>query len=909
MPGGRVTPGAFVPTVWKQLLPAWVAALVLLPAVAKADVLGAHYTLDVQVADDLRAISGVVRAEVRNDGDEPLDELLLWLYPNVFQREPDGIDDGNRPFYEPFGDPRGGIEVEDVQLDGSPVVPQEIGLPAAPEGTARSISLAEPLPPGGRAVIELRFVTRIPHRLGPLSWARGVLTALGGWHPWVGTRTEEFLDRAPAPADWLVQIAVPEGHVALVGGRVAPDRPFHLSERPWLDLVVRPERAPLETRGGPVWPLGSRPHDRWEKSSEPDPAPFTTVWTGDEIAHLITELERWADGRPEIPDPGPFAVVVVPMRSEIALATPGILAVSDRAFAVTPLQVVRALHARGVARAWFARRFLPFVERCEAPGLARIIADGLGVIWADRFIVAYMGGAADAREILGPFDFIPDVDDFLRSPRNPFPHVYFRPVADPVPVRDEPWTFNRQSPRGRLLLTKVEDWIGAEDFAGLLHDYMSGEVCPLQAGAEAKAGEPLDELFTTWTRSLPREDLRVQLLSTEELDDGRWQSEVEVWRLGDAPPEVIEVAAWEKDGDRHLLVWRAEEGEHVHAFTVVSDAPIDRLRVDPRGRVAQTPANPTELAVRGDYVPSRLQFLLTGFAVSYSSANDTLFGDLDVLLRPREEVRRRLGLGASYREARLQARTSLNFGFGPLVGAARYAWNWGVGLSVDYLRAGYGGDEITEGFAVGPSLRLWYDDRPLAAFPLRGTAFFTATSVSAGANRGGDSSVYGAVAAGAVRLVPTGHRSTIALRLKASTILGEAPVQELYPIGGSDAALRGFPLQAALSRDRVVASVEWRHPLIADMDVDLGLARLRQVSGAIFVDGAWANRLHALEVDTPSSAVFADAGYGLRFEYDILGVRPLTLAVDAAVPVNRGAATDVPPVVFSVRAGQSFLSP
>ena len=868
------------------------------------------YEIDATVSEKLETIAGTLRATVRNGTGAPLESLDLWLFPNAFAEELPGVTDANRMFYAPFANKEGGIAIQGLEVDGVGVEAPSVLRPPAPDGSARSIRFAAPLQPGDSLTIRVTFETLVPHRLGPLSRARGVLTALGGWHPWFTAPAETSLDRLPPRADWKIRLRTPERHVALVGGLPSRSGAVDLYAREWADLVVRPASVtPLQVRGGAVWPLANAPDDEWEKTSRPDPAPLSSLWVGDEIARLLERMDRWADLRMDLPDPGPIQLVVVPMRSEIALATPGIVAVSDRAFGVTPLDVIRAAHARGIARAYFARRLHSLAVGCEPPATARLVGDALGARLADQFIEDTFGATADVAALLGPFDFIPNVDDFLRSPRAPFAHVYFRPVADPIPVRDEPWTFNNDGQRGKLLFAKLEDRLGPDLFAELVQRYLAGYACPLQQGAETLAGEDLDHFFDAWMGARPREDLRVRIVSAEERPDGSWRSEVEVIRVGDAPPERIETAAWEADGDRHLLVWTPAEGDREKRFVVVADTPIERLQVDPRGRVAQTPAEPGELAALGDRVPSRIQVLLTGFALSYSTAEQTIFGDIDVLLRSRETVRRRFGAGFSVRPARLQARTSLNFGFGPLVGAARYAWNWGVGLSADYLRPGFGGEDVLEGFAAGPSLGISFDDRPIAAAPLRGTAFNTGFSLSAGANRGGDAAVYTSWGAGVLRLFPLGPRSALALRLKANLVLGDPPVQELIPLGGSDAGLRGFPLEAVLAEQRYIASAEWRHPLVPDMDIDFGLARLRQISGAAFVDTAYAGNLFPLARGIARNSLFADAGYGLRFEYDLLGVRPLTFAVDAAIPINRGSAVDVPPVVFSFRAGQSFSSP
>ncbi|WP_373049101.1 hypothetical protein [Vulgatibacter sp.] len=890
-----------------RLLLLAIALILLAPAPAAAQAIAARYAIEATVSKELDEIRGALEVRVENTGDAPLDRLVLWLYPNLFSQEIPGITDVNRTFYEPFGPSSGGIRIDGLQVGRQPVETRVLQLEQAPPETARAIDLPVPLQPGESALVTLDFVTTVPHRLGPLSRAKGVLTALGGWHPWITVPASRPVQRQPAPADFRVRLHTPGDHVALIGGaNPGGDGTVELTDRPWLDLVVRPKRhRPLRTRGGAVWPLEAPPHVDWDKNSQPDPRAFSSDYTADDIARLLGRLDRWGDAQPGLPDPGPIHLVVVPLRSEIALATPGIVAVSDRAFGVTPVELLQDFHAAGIARAYFARRFLPLVQRCESPAVALQIADGLGALYADRFAEEVLGGTSDARGILATFDFLPNVDDFLRSPKAAFPHVYFSPVADPIPVRDEPWTFANGAPRGKVLFAKLQDWLGPEAFRELIEGYLAGAHCPLQRGAEGFAEQDLDAFFRTWTERRPSVDLRVRILSTEKRPDGKWESVVEVRRVGDAPPELVETLAWEENGEQHLLTWPAQKGEAAETFTIVADRRITRLRVDPRGRVHQTPAEPGEITAVGDRVPARIQLLLTRAAVSYSAADNSFFGDIDFLLRPRDAVRRRLSFGGSYRKARLEVRTALSFGFGPLVDAARYAWNWGVGLSGDYLRAGFGGEDTEEGFAVGPSVGISYDDRPAASNPLRGTAFATGFSFSAGANRGGASTVYGGASAAWLRLFPLGPRSTLAVRLKGNVLLGDPPIQELIPLGGSDEGLRGFPLESVLAQQRAVASAEWRHPLLPDLDVDLGLARLRQVAGAVFFDGAFAGEIFPLLEETPADGLFADAGYGLRFEYDVFGVRPLFLAVDAAVPINtRGV--DTPPIVFSLRAGQAF---
>lgn len=875
---------------------------------------GPLYEVDAVVSDDLSRIDGTLAATVTNSGPAPLEKLILWLYPNVFAGDVAGVTDANRDYYRPFGRGLGGISVREVTIGGVEVAPIPAPAPAAPANSRLEIPLAQPLAPGRTITVRLHFTTRIPHRLGPFSRAHGVLTALGGWHPILLPEANPPIERRPGPADYRIRLAVPRGHLALVGGRrPGPDLLIELKGREWADLVVRrADVRPIRTRGGAIWPLNNRPGEEWESDALPNPPPLPSDWVADELAVLLSKLDRWADAQPDIPKGTETQLVVIPLRSEIAIATPGIVAISDRALAVTPIAFLHRIHGRGIARAYLAHRFLEVVRRCETPGMTPQIADALGALYADRFAKEVLGTATDidTAGLLGALDFIPSVDEFIRSPRSSFAHLYFQPVVDPIPVRDEPWTFNNRAPRGKLLFVKLADWIGEEPLLAAVDTYLRRQqgACSFKEVVSEIADEPLGAFFHTWTDSLPREDLRISIPDVEALPSGGFRSVIRIRRLGDAPPEAIEADVFDTEGRRQRLAWKAEQGETTIDFEVVGDGPIVKARVDPRGRVNQTAADPGEIAAVGDQVPPPLQILVPRFIISYSTSDRAFFGDVDILLRPREQVRRRVGLGASYRKARIQGRSSLTYGFGPLVDVARYAWNGSVGLTADYLKAGFGSEATRPGFAVGPYGVLSYDDRPPAISPLRGKALVVGVGVDVGGEEGGAAHVFTTSRIAFLQLVPLGGEHTLALRLKNNAILGSPPIQSLIPLGGSDDGLRGFPLEEVLSRQRAIASLEWRHPLLADIDVNLGLVRVRNVSGALFGDVAHATGIFPLVPDTPESSWFADAGYGLRFQYDLLGVRPLLFGVNVAVPLNRFAGERFP-VTLTIGSSQAFSTP
>lgn len=885
------------------------ALLALLGPAAAGAAPRSTYEIEATVGPGLATIEGEVRARIVNDTPGPVDSLTLWLYPNVFRDTPAGVSAVNREHYQPAGPGRGGIDLLGATVAGAPATPEPIDVPPAPRGTAWLLRLPAPLPPGDEAAVRLSFRTRVPERLGPLASDGRILTATGGWHPYFTAGDVRLRDdgRRPPDANFVVSVRAPPAFQARVDGEPA-GAPVRFAG-PFVPLWIRPPGVrPIPTPAGWVWPDRPRP-EAGPGCSFPDPAPVPGEWTGDDLAAVLVEIDRWADAR-GLPESGPLHLYVVPLGSELALATGGGVAVSSRFYSVPPLAAVRRLHDRALARAVLAERLLPWVRTRETPDDMPQVADALGAYLAARFVEETAGHTADVAGLLSLLDFVPSLDAFLRSPKSAFPHVYFLPVAEPIPVRDEPWTFNVTAPRGNLALEKLVDRVGDAAVARAVDAYLAeGARGTFLDAVEAASGTDLRSFWRAWTTRLYREDLRVRRREEVETPMG-FRTRLEVERVGDAPPERIEVAVEDDDGARRILEWQAEEGERSRVFEVETPAPVTRLRVDPRQRVTQAAAKPSELSALGDVDPARIQLLLTRVGFAYSVPDRSPYGELEFVLRRRDDVRGRFGLGAAYRRARVGARSYLGYGFGHLVDAARYAYGLSVGLEGDYLRSGFGGAGSRAGYALGPTLGIGFDDRPPVPTADRGDAWSLGLSASLGSSEGGDSVYYGGASAAGLHLEPLGKGHSLALRFRASVLTGSPPIQELLPLGGSDEGIRGFTLEEVLGEQRVVGGIEWRVPLLRALDENLLVGRLRSVGGAVFVEGAWMGDIRAGEGTTPPrNAFFGDAGVGLRFRYDFLGVQPLVLSLDAAVPAGRLAGVDRPPVTLQLRAGQPFSSP
>jgi outer membrane protein assembly factor BamA len=149
-------------------------------------------------------------------------------------------------------------------------------------------------------------------------------------------------------------------------------------------------------------------------------------------------------------------------------------------------------------------------------------------------------------------------------------------------------------------------------------------------------------------------------------------------------------------------------------------------------------------------------------------------------------------------------------------------------------------------------------------------------------------------------IIPLDQSNLIALRFALGISGNEGiPPQQQYDLGGLS-AMRGFQNGSIerIGRNRVLLSAEYRHYLFKDIDINLAsLFRVRNIMGALFMNTGRINASVAEYADylagqgdyNPSphplfnvNKYEVDIGYGIRFLYDILGVRESILSVDVA---------------------------
>jgi hypothetical protein len=131
------------------------------------------------------------------------------------------------------------------------------------------------------------------------------------------------------------------------------------------------------------------------------------------------------------------------------------------------------------------------------------------------------------------------------------------------------------------------------------------------------------------------------------------------------------------------------------------------------------------------------------------------------------------------------------------------------------------------------------------------------------------------------RYFEVAHGHKLALRLKAGA--GYPKDKYLFYLG-SDRELRGYDYKDLKGSSMLLGSLEYRFPLLADIDARLfrGVLNLSALQGVFFFDAgsAWFNHFN-------EPGFKKDVGFGLRFYFDVAGaLEKFALRVDAARPLD-----------------------
>jgi len=858
----------------------------------------------------------VVRYSVPHDGPEPLDELVLVLYPRTLSQLDPVLSDLTFPRVYPERFSPGDMELLDG--DGTPLELQAIPVRGVPDGTFVRLPLDPPVAPGGVAQVELAFRTTVPHRFGTFAHYRWMVALNGGWLPRVAPRAPDgsWTPDAPLPpVDWDLELTYPADHGVVINGQVsaaldgdrgAPGlgsalfgdgRARYRGRARFLTVVLHRDATvtTVDSDSGPLVYVGRPPTDRQQQ----DLALVADNALGLLREHGVVEASHGT------------VVVEVPLRWRLVELGEGCVLVSDRYLENDP--TLRRFATTQLSRAVMTERLLSAVERRESTADAPAIAEAVSWALLPRYLERRYRFNTTAEELLRPLDFIPSVEQFLYAPRYPFHDEFLNNPYQYDPLHADIRRYHRTGISPRVSLLKVRERVGDQALDGATVDYVASLADAAGPGylqaIEARSGVSVHATWDAWEDTFPVLNYALEV-QREQQGDG-WRTHIELHR------QVLEEGAWAPEVVQVLATLPARPGEQRTRYELSWDGDGDgtswqldtprrlgRVVVDPRHKVLE--ADRDGFILRRDNLdPVPLKIWPYGSVGSINVTDGTFSLFAGLAARPANDNRHLWSLDLVHTELTF---VGLSFGYGRYFGRSRdelYLRNRvSVGIGVDVLNQAFAATPGLVPTVFDGGIGYRYDSRYGGLFPMRGGRF--ATSVFGGyvhqtamPDPDDPPAYIGAAVSGTV-LLPFHPRVVLAVRGKGGVTSATLPHKQLVLGGSSD--LRGLPERYATGHFKALAALELRVYAIRDINLRMPLGRLQGVQFNTFVEGGWVG-----DGAPRADELHIGVGGGVRLHYSWFGLWPAHGGIDVAWSPDAPRGNLLPwPVQIYLMLGQSF---
>jgi hypothetical protein len=845
---------------------------------ASPDALQRKYTIEAELTSlKKREILLKVEVDLINRGRQTLADIPIVLYPNRFQSKLPQLHDLNYRRIYPDGVSKGGLDCDGVKG----------------EGTLGKWSLKQPLGPGERTSFQLTCRLNIPEKFGSFGVYRGVLTLSGGWYPYVpayfddekGFRSDEL----PPQSDFSVRLKTDLEPV--LAGRFSKKVEIHGAREISLWASHKLIRKDLAQRHGKVSIVYSE----------------SARVASESLEELTVRWLEFVQRQPDLQSGNPEQVIAVsPLRDSLVMKGEGVTFVSDRAFKV--FSGLRQYHTTPIVHGLFYQLVLPSASARESSRDYHWVSDAIAWRWTERFARDAAFESVDARS-LGPIrhlSFLFAVDRAVYAPQFAFFDVFYNYIYPYDPVRDDALTFNHERPFGRTIYAHIEDALGEEIADRSAVEYLDAAPQSFLSHLETVAKRELAPLYKQWSEPRPDVNYRLGKRTVAKTENGYHYS-AEVLRESDTGiVEPVEFYFQTEDGKSERLIWNGGEDRHVFEFDTHQKVKV--MEIDPRRRLLET-------HLSDNRKPPRYKVVLTDYVVDFDFNENQPTGYIAAQFRRSYGGANRYNASAYYTVDSYGMSLSFTRLFGRLIDRLRLSHGMNIGYSFSRISEDFAAvrDPVTgdlSGVKIGneefmSTLRLSYlfEDQLSLTNPLRGGG--GGISVAWGNEYlGGDSNFVQGTLSGSW-ILPFHPSHFVALR-GALGVSGpdSIPSRAQFSLGGID-GMRGLSINDEHFRGRyiLITSAEYRHLLLSDVDWNLLLFRVRDVQGALFTDAgrvtdslqdaaeraAGFSTRHTGFGDLFDVAQFsADAGYGVRFLVDYLGVNPGLIRFDAARSLNEG---------------------
>ncbi len=888
---------------------------------AESTATSVQVAIDAALSEDADVIAGTAELRITNDTGVSIGAIPLWLYPNRFRESGQNLDDRMIRWIYPSGESEGGMDIARPAWNGSSLPSESIDLRHIPLPESRYskgeviawVRLPAPLEPGATGTLRLEFRVEIPKRRGRFGRWKGVVSLGGGWFPRPLTDLTGKDTTIPPEAILAdVRLELPARQ-----GAVLHDQVFE-----WNEKKRTIEAGGLESESLVLVVMDMMEVDRrtyeWGEAFHVhrDLRNKKATWKDtrggeNELAPGLKDLgETDISGRlfdvvgntagivreyaPRAPMCERIVLVEIPAWDRLVQPGSGPVLVSNRIWRMVRVEQGMWFHDLAVARVVGAELTWPVLRRIEGPLHRHITADVVGSRIARSYSRDVHQASKTIAEMIGFASFIPTVDNLLYAPQVPFREVYSQSIEEPDSLRDEPWRFMNQLPRGKRILGKLEDLVGV-DAAEQLVVRMLAENATFDEVIDGSLGEDHQWFFDQWYGVYPRVNYRVGEIEDIPLGDGRIRHRVEVVREGEVIREPVTVritdeddvykdVTWEGKGQRGILEW-------------ISKAPVDQVQVDPKARLVEAAELTADhpLADNYEHLPWRPP-MLTRFLIWGEVTSGEPYVQVGFSLRRRYDVTNSIAFGALYTPRSYGGTVGYYRYFGPKRTLNARTWFLGPSLGVTRFRAVTEADpylpEDTRfaatagsiGFVVGRDNRSYFYD------PRNGLGFYVSGGYSAGADDEGRAVQMGRLSSNLVAVASPAIRHVFALSIGAMGLVGNPTAAQLATLSVRK-ILRGFDVDETYGRVGMYVVGEYRHTLFDASHIPVPpMGWFDRFQGVLFLGGGTISRPSGYTGLFDESRLYSEAGYGLRIHTLAFGVQQYVVALDfawALTPLNR----------------------
>ncbi|MEZ4845701.1 MAG: BamA/TamA family outer membrane protein [Bdellovibrionota bacterium] len=805
------------------------------------------------------------------------------------------INDLNYRRIYPDGFSSGSIEIQSLSSNGVEFANKlvEVNYKPLPPKTLYSMQLEKEMAPGETRKFVFKTILNVPEKFGSFGYYRDRLTMSGGWTPYLASyRDGSFYPTDQSPrADWNVTVV--SSDKVVVGGRIseAGSMVFQRKNIGQFPIQIGKHLKIEETELNGFKMRTVVDERKPEKVIEP----FDNVFLP--WSDYVNQLGAFEGGVSK-----DVTFVQAPLREMLSVDAQDMSFFSDRAYKL--VSILHQFHNVPLVRMMFSQWVYPQILKKENDQdyywINEVIANQL----TEDFIQTQHYKTRDARKlgVMRFFSMLPLIDQLIHTPQFAFFDVFYNFSYPYDPVRDEFVRFQHRRQFGRSVISHMQDELGDKIVQDIVHAYIQSPDKTFLQVAEELSGKKLDDRFDHWTAQRPVLNYRLRKVKTKKVENG-YHGTVQIEKESSRTiQEPVEIHIREKNGKSQTLIWDSKEAEHTFDFETKSK--VQSVEIDPRQRLLETKLSDNRR-------PPYWKFVLTELFLEYD------FNANQPLVYVQSQIRKKYGGQDRYNIGGYYQADSYgtNLGYVRLFGRSLDTLRTSHGLGLQYGFSRLRTDDVLvdatpdqivrvtdSGFLSTVTASYFFGNQLSFTNPLQGE--YGGVAVTYGTSYlGGQFNFYQASASAAKVIML--HPSHLLAFRGVFGVSGpdDMPSQIQFRLGGLT-SMRGLGLgeEKYIGRNLLLFSGEYRHFLVQDIDWNLGLFRIRDIQGALFTDAGrvtdtvqeTANQvvLGAAAEETSLVDVFkiqdfeTDAGYGLRFFVDYLGVSPALLRFDLARSIS-----------------------